>query len=75
MISMNPKAISAGVLIILGIVVLAYSGVSFTAPGQAIDFYGLRVESCNTRFVPPAIGTFGIICGTALLLLKPRSIW
>ena len=71
---MNTKAIVAIALIILGIIVLAYSGISFTTPGETVQFLGLRLETRETHFIPPVIGVLGLIGGIVLLLLKPRSV-
>jgi len=71
---MNAKSIAAIVLIIAGIVVLAYSGITFTTPGETIKFLGLRVETRETHFVPPVIGALALAGGIVLLLLKPRSV-
>jgi hypothetical protein len=71
---MNTKAIAAIVLIILGIIVLAYSGISFTTRGETVDFLGLHVETRNTHFIPPVIGALVLAGGIVLLLLKPRSV-
>ena len=70
---MNAKAIAAIVLIISGIVVLAYSGITFTTPGETIQFLGMRIETRETHFVPPVVGALTLIGGILLLLLKPRS--
>ena len=71
---MNAKSIAAIVLIIAGIVVIAYSGITFTTPGETIKFLGLRVETRETHFVPPVIGALALAGGIVLLLLKPRSV-
>ena len=71
---MNAKSIAAIVLIIAGIVVIAYSGITFTTPGETIKFLGLRVETRETHFVPPVIGVLALAGGIVLLLLKPRSV-
>jgi hypothetical protein len=71
---MNIKAIAAIVLILGGITILAYSGISFTTPGETIQFFGLRVETRVTHFVPPVIGAVLLIGGIGLLVLKPRSV-
>jgi hypothetical protein len=71
---MNLKAIVAIAIIILGIVVLAYSGISFTTPGETVQFLGIRLETRNTHSIPPVIGALGIVGGIVLLLLKPRSV-
>jgi hypothetical protein len=71
---MNPKTIVAAILIALGCVILAYSGITFTTPGETIRFLGLRVETTNTHFVPPVVGALALIGGIVLLLVKPRSV-
>jgi uncharacterized membrane protein YdcZ (DUF606 family) len=71
---MNAKAIAAIVLIILGSIVLAYSGISFTTRGESVDFFGLHIETRESHFIPPVIGALVLAGGIVLLLLKPRSI-
>jgi lipid-A-disaccharide synthase-like uncharacterized protein len=71
---MNAKAIAAIVLIVLGIVVLAYSGISFTTPGETVQFLGMRIETRETHFIPPVFGALALIGGIVLLFLKPRSV-
>lgn len=69
---MNTKSIVAIVLIALGLVVLAYSGISFTTPGETIRFLGLRIETRDSHFIPPAVGALALVGGIVLLLIKPR---
>jgi lipid-A-disaccharide synthase-like uncharacterized protein len=71
---MNAKAIAAIVLIILGIMVLAYSGITFTTPGETVQFLGLRIETRETHFIPPVFGALALVGGIVLLLLKPKSV-
>lgn len=71
---MNVKSIAAIALIILGIVVLVYSGISFTTPGETIQFLGLRIETRDSHFIPPVVGVLALLGGIVLLLLKPRPI-
>ena len=71
---MNPKTIIAVILITLGCVVLAFSGISFTTPGETIQFLGLRVETTNTHFIPPVVGAVALVAGIVLLLVKPKSV-
>lgn len=71
---MNAKAIAAIVLIILGSIVLAYSGISFTTRGESVDFFGLHIETRESHFIPPVIGALVLAGGIVLLLLKPRSV-
>ena len=71
---MNAKSITAIVLIVVGIVVLAYSGISFTTPGETVQFLGMRIETRETHFIPPVFGALALVGGIVLLLLKPRSV-
>ena len=71
---MNIKTIISVVLIALGIVVLAYSGLSFSTPGKTINFLGLHVATTESHFIPPAVGAVALIGGLALLLVKPKRV-
>ncbi len=69
---MNTKTIAAVILIALGIVVLAYSGITFTTPGKPVEFLGMHIETTDSHFVPPAVGALALAGGIVLLLVKPR---
>ena len=69
---MNPKTIIAVILIALGVVVLAYSGFTFTTPGQPVHFLGMHNESTARHFIPPVVGTLALVAGIVLLLLEPK---
>ena len=71
---MSVKTIVAALLITAGIVVLAYSGISFTTPGKPIQFLGIHIETVDTHFIPPVVGAFALVGGIVLLLVKPRSV-
>jgi hypothetical protein len=71
---MNAKSIVAIILVVLGIVVLAYSGITFTTPGETIKFLGMRIETRETHFVPPIFGALSLVGGIVLLLLKPGMV-
>lgn len=68
------KSILAVILITLGIVVLAYSGLSFTTPGKPIEFLGLHIATTDNHFIPPAVGALMLVGGVVLLVVKPRSV-
>ena len=70
---MNVKTIVSALLITVGIVILAYSGISFTTPGQPVQFLGIHIETVDTHFIPPVVGAFALVGGIVLLLVKPRS--
>ncbi len=70
---MNTKSITASVLIVLGIVVLAYSGITFKTPGQPGRFLGMTFETTDKHFISPVVGALALIGGIVLLIVKPRS--
>jgi hypothetical protein len=67
---MNKKTIGL-VLIVAGLVVLAYSGITFKTPGKPIDFLGMHFETTVTHFISPAVGAIALVGGILLLVLKP----
>lgn len=71
---MNIKTIFAVALIALGIVVLAYSGLSFKTPGAPINFLGMHIATTESHFVPPAVGALMLVGGIVLLVIKPKSV-
>ena len=70
---MNTKTIVAVALVALGIVVLAYSGITFTTPGKPIEFLGLHIATTDSHFIPPVVGALALVGGIVLLLVKPRQ--
>ena len=71
---MNTKNIVAVVLIALGIVVLAYSGITFKTPGEPVEFLGMHFETTVSHFISPAVGAVALVVGIVLLLVKPRPV-
>ena len=71
---MNTKTIVSVLLITLGIVVLAYSGLSFTTPGEPINFMGMHIATTDSHFIPPVVGALMLVGGIALLVIKPKNI-
>jgi methyl coenzyme M reductase beta subunit len=70
---MNTKTIVAVILVAFGIVVLAYSGVTFNTPGKPVDFLGVHIETTHSHFIPPVAGAFALAGGIVLLLVKPKK--
>ena len=70
---MNTKSIAAVALIALGIVVLAYSGISFKTPGKPVEFLGMHIETTDRHFIPPVVGALALVGGIVLLVVKPRQ--
>ena len=69
---MNTKNIVAVVLIALGIVVLAYSGITFKTPGKPVEFLGMRFETTVSHFISPAVGAVAFVVGIVMLLANPK---
>ena len=71
---MNTKTIVAVILVTFGIVVLAYSGITFKTPGKPVEFLGLHFETTVSHFVPPVVGALALAGGIALLIVNPRRV-
>jgi len=71
---MNSRIVAAALLIALGVVVLAYSGITFTTPGKPVDFLGMHFETTVNHFIPPVVGALAFVGGLVLLLLNRKSI-
>jgi hypothetical protein len=69
---MNTKTIIAVLLVTLGVVVLAYSGITFTTPGKPVEFLGLHFETTVSHFISPAVGALALVGGIVLLLVNPK---
>ena len=71
---MNTKNIVAVLLVTVGIVVLAYSGISFTTPGQTVNFLGMHIATTQNHFIPPVVGALALVGGIVLLIVKPGRV-
>jgi len=69
---MNTRIIAA-ILIALGIVVLAYSGITYRTPGKPVDFLGMHFETTHSHFIPPVAGALALAGGIVLLVASPRN--
>ena len=69
---MNTKTIIAVLLVTLGIVVLAYSGITFKTPGKPVEFLGMHFETTVSHFISPAVGALALVGGIVLLLVNPK---
>jgi hypothetical protein len=70
---MSARAIVAVVLIALGIVVLAYSGITFKARGKPVDIGPVHIETTQSHFIPPVAGALALVGGIVLLLLGSKK--
>jgi hypothetical protein len=69
---MNTRIIAV-ILIALGIVVLAYSGISYKTPGKPVDFLGMHFETTHSHFIPPVAGALALVGGILLLVVSPKG--
>jgi hypothetical protein len=69
---MSPKTITAVILIALGIVVLAYSGITYTTRGTPVNFLGMHFETTNSHFIPPVVGALALVGGIVLLVVNSK---
>ena len=69
---MSTKTIVAVILVTLGIVVLAYSGITFSTPGKPIEFLGMHIQTTNSHFIPPVVGALALVGGIVLLIVNPK---
>jgi hypothetical protein len=69
---MNTKMI-AMILIALGIVVLAYSGITYTTRGKPVDVLGMHFETTTSHFIPPVAGALALVGGIVLLVASPKN--
>ena len=69
---MNTKTIAL-ILIGLGIVVLAYQGITFKSRGKPVDVLGVHVETTKTNFIPPVVGALVLVGGIVLLVAGPKN--
>lgn len=60
------------ILILAGILALAYGGFSYTTHKRAVDMGPLQIETKTKHkvFIPPILGVSGIIVGGALLFVS-----
>ena len=69
---MNTKTIIAVILIAMGVVVLAYSGITFTTPGKPVEFLGMHIATTDSHFIPPVVGALALVGGIVLLVVNPK---
>ncbi len=69
---MNSRTIAV-ILVALGIVVLAYSGITYKTPGKPIDFLGAHIETTHSHFIPPVAGALMLVGGLVLLVASPKK--
>ena len=72
---MKPLTIVGIVLIILGVIALAYQGISYTTTEKVVDVGPLKVEAKKEKTIPlpPVLGGVAVAAGVILLIAGARS--
>ena len=62
------------ILIVLGIIALAYQGITYTTSEKVVDLGPLKVEAKRERTLPlpPLVGAAAVIGGVILLAVSAR---
>jgi hypothetical protein len=71
---MKPLAIIGVVLIVLGLLALAYQGVTYTTKEKVVDIGPLKVEAEREKTVPlpPVLGGVAVVAGLVLVIVGAR---
>lgn len=71
---MKPQILIATILIIIGVVALAYQGFSYTTTEKAIDLGPIQVtaEKKHTVPLPPVLGGIALVGGILLLVTSKK---
>jgi uncharacterized membrane protein HdeD (DUF308 family) len=71
---MKPATVIGVVLIVLGIVALAYQGITYTTRENVVDLGPLKVEAKRERTIPlpPVVGVAALVGGIVLVLVSRR---
>jgi len=69
---MKPTGLIGILLIILGVIALAYQGVSYTTQEKAIDIGPVQVTTEKTHTIPfaPVVGITMLVCGAGLVIVS-----
>ena len=71
---MRLKLVVAILLIALGIVALAYQGITYTSMGKAFDLGPIHVKTEQTHRIPlpPILGAISLVGGIVLLMFERK---
>ena len=71
---MKPTTIMGVILIVLGVVALAYQGITYTTNEKVVDLGPLKVEAKKEKTIPlpPVLGGVALVGGVVLLIAGAR---
>ena len=72
---MRSQVLLGIVLLVVGIMALAYQGIRYTTREKAVDLGSVQVTAERTRNIPlsPVVGVAALVGGIALLTLNTRK--
>jgi uncharacterized membrane protein YidH (DUF202 family) len=71
---MKPLTVIGVILIVVGIVALAYQGISYTTSEKVVDLGPLKVEAKREKTIPlsPVAGVAALVVGVVLVVVSGR---
>jgi len=71
---MRPVTVVGIILIVLGVVALAYQGITYTTSEKVVDLGPLQVEAKRERTIPlpPLLGGLALAGGIVLVIVGSR---
>ena len=60
-------------LVVFGIIILAYQGFTYTTREKAVDAGPIQISVDRERTVPPIVGGVALVVGAVLLLTSKRD--
>jgi len=62
------------ILVAIGIVALAYQGITYTTSEKVVDLGPLKIEAKREKTIPlpPIVGVVALVSGVVLLLVRGR---
>jgi uncharacterized membrane protein len=71
----KPVTLVGVVLIILGVVALAYQGITYTTREKVVDLGPLKItkDKEKTVFLPPILGALALVGGVVLVVVGSRQ--
>jgi hypothetical protein len=72
---MKPLTIVGIILIALGVIALAYQGITYTTKERVVDIGPLKVDKEKEKTIPlpPVLGGVAVAAGVVLMIVGARS--
>jgi uncharacterized membrane protein HdeD (DUF308 family) len=72
---MKPATVIGVILIVVGIVALAYQGITYTSRERVVDLGPLKVEAKREKTIPlpPLVGVTALVVGVVLVVVSGRK--